>query len=80
MTNHAKRPTSVPRGYIEFRIYEGGAHAYNWKALRGGHIIAHATGYDRKRDSVRQVKAIVAAIQAGKVVITQAAPARKAKG
>jgi hypothetical protein len=68
----AATPGKVPRGYIEFRVYQGGSHAYNWKALRGGNIIAHATGYDRKRDSVRQVKAIIAAIQAGKCVITQA--------
>jgi len=68
----AGRPGKVPRGAIEFRIYQGGSHAFNWKALRGGRIIAHATGYDRKRDSVRQVKAIIAAIQAGQFVITQA--------
>lgn len=62
----------VPRGFIEFRVYEGGGHSFNWKALRGGNIIAHATGYDRKRDSVRQLRSILAAIHAGKVVITTA--------
>jgi hypothetical protein len=69
-TTRTPSPT-IPPGTIEFRVYEGADHAYYWKALRGGHTIARAGAYDRQADAVREIRRIVTACAAGKVVITK---------
>jgi hypothetical protein len=67
---------TVPRGWVEFRVYHGSDHAAHWKARRGGNVVASAHGYDRLRDGKRSVLRLIAAIQAGKVVITSTSARR----
>jgi hypothetical protein len=73
-----KASQTIPPGHIEFRVYEGSDHSYYWRALRGGNTIARAGAYDRQRDAVREIRRIVAACSAGKVVVTTA-PRKAAK-
>lgn len=70
MTTTQKTP-AVPAGYIEFYVYEGSDHTFYWHAKRGGHTIARAGAYDRQADAVREIRRIVTACAAGKVVITK---------